>query len=40
LCGLLTAAGQPCPAALATATALTPTYGTDPTLGGILGGGR
>ena len=38
LCGLLTAAGQPCPTELATATA--PTYGYDPTLGGILGGGR
>ncbi|MDT7539956.1 MAG: phospholipid/cholesterol/gamma-HCH transport system substrate-binding protein [Actinomycetota bacterium] len=40
LCGLLTAAGQSCPAGLATAAAVTPTYGTDRTLGGILGGGR
>jgi phospholipid/cholesterol/gamma-HCH transport system substrate-binding protein len=40
VCGLLTAAGQPCPVALANATALTPTYGYDRTLGGILGGGR
>lgn len=40
VCGLLTTAGQPCPAALATATAPKTTYGTDPTLGGILGGGR
>jgi phospholipid/cholesterol/gamma-HCH transport system substrate-binding protein len=40
LCGLLTAAGQSCPAALATASAVTPTYGNDRTLGGILGGTR
>jgi phospholipid/cholesterol/gamma-HCH transport system substrate-binding protein len=39
LCGLLTAAGQPCPFGV-NAAALTPTYGTDRTLGGILGGGR
>jgi virulence factor Mce-like protein len=41
LCGLFTAAGQPCPPGLATAAATAgPTYGTDPTLGGILGGRR
>jgi virulence factor Mce-like protein len=40
LCGLLTAAGQPCPVALQTASTGAPTYGTDPTLGGILGGAR
>jgi phospholipid/cholesterol/gamma-HCH transport system substrate-binding protein len=40
LCGLLTTAGLPCPAALATAATSAPTYGSDPTLGGILGGGR
>jgi len=40
LCGLLTAAGQSCPASLATATMAAPTYGNDRTLGGILGGGR
>jgi phospholipid/cholesterol/gamma-HCH transport system substrate-binding protein len=38
LCGLLTAAGQACPAGLATASGPAPTYGTDRTLGGILGG--
>jgi phospholipid/cholesterol/gamma-HCH transport system substrate-binding protein len=37
LCGLLTAAGQACPAGLDQAVA---TYGSDPTLGGILGGRR
>lgn len=40
VCGLLTAAGQTCPVGLAAATAPTPTYGSDRTLGGILGGGR
>lgn len=38
LCGLLTAAGQACPAELVAATA--PAYGYDRSLGGILGGGR
>ena len=37
---LLKAAGQACPAGLATATMAQPTYGNDRTLGGILGGGR
>jgi phospholipid/cholesterol/gamma-HCH transport system substrate-binding protein len=37
LCGLLSAAGQKCPAGLAAAA---PTVGNDPTLGGILGGRR
>jgi phospholipid/cholesterol/gamma-HCH transport system substrate-binding protein len=40
VCGLLAAAGQSCPAGLATALAPPPTVGTDPTLGGILGGRR
>ncbi|GAC1443270.1 MAG: hypothetical protein NVS3B26_08710 [Mycobacteriales bacterium] len=40
VCGLLGAAGQACPAGLAAATAPKATYGTDRTLGGILGGGR
>jgi phospholipid/cholesterol/gamma-HCH transport system substrate-binding protein len=40
VCGLLAAAGQKCPVALATATAPAATYGNDPTLGGILGGRR
>jgi phospholipid/cholesterol/gamma-HCH transport system substrate-binding protein len=38
LCGLFTSAGQPCPLGLAAVAA--PTYGTDRTLGGILGGAR
>lgn len=38
LCGLFTAIGQPCPALSAAGAA--PSFGTDPTLGGILGGGR
>jgi phospholipid/cholesterol/gamma-HCH transport system substrate-binding protein len=43
LCGLFSAAGQACPAGLAKAKlapAAAPTYGSDPTLGGILGGSR
>jgi len=40
LCGLLTAAGQKCPAGLTTAPVPAATYGSDRTLGGILGGRR
>ena len=43
VCSLLQAAGQACPTSLVSASSAsdpTPTYGTDPTLGGILGGSR
>ncbi len=40
LCAIFTAAGQKCPVGLAEAFAAAPTRGSDPTLGGILGGGR
>lgn len=44
LCGLFDAAGQACPTGLASLTPTkapaAPTYGSDPTLGGILGGRR